>query len=120
MLNSYQDLKVWQKSIDLVVEVYSLTKFFPKEELYITVSQIRRAAISIPSNIAEGYSRKNRPEYLQFLRIALSSASELETQLIIVKKLKFVTEDKIGKIEEMLKEILRMLNALINSLSSKP
>ena len=73
MLTSYKELTVWQKSIELVVEVYRITDSFPKSELYGLVSQMRRAAVSIPSNIAEGYSRGHRPEYIQFIRVAFGS-----------------------------------------------
>lgn len=87
-MTSYQQLKVWQKSIELVIEIYRPTKLYPKEELYGITSQSRRATVSIPSNIAEGYTRKHRQEYTQFIRIAFGSGAELETQLIIAKKLK--------------------------------
>lgn len=87
-LKSYKELIVWQRSIELVEEIFILTGNFPKSELYGIVSQIRRAAISIPSNIAEGYGRKSTKEYSQFYSIAYGSALELETQLIIAKKLK--------------------------------
>ena len=118
MLNSYKELKVWQKSIDLILEIYRLTKLFPKDELYGLTSQMRRAAISIPSNIAEGYSRKHRQEYTQFIRIAFGSGAELETQIIISKKLGFVLEKEFKKSEALLAEIMKMLNGLIASLSS--
>src|SRR3989338_11366185 len=87
-MNSYKDLIVWQKSIELVIGIYKMTDKFPKSELYGLTSQIRRAAVSISSNIAEGYTRKHRLEYIQFLRIAFGSG-ELETQIIIAKKLNF-------------------------------
>jgi four helix bundle protein len=83
MKTTHKNLKIWQNSIHLVIEVYNLTRAFPKEELYGLSSQMRRAAISVPSNIAEGAARKNKTEYLQFLYISLGSLSELETQLII-------------------------------------
>ena len=86
-LQSYKQLIVWQRSIDLVSEVYKLTDQLPSSETYALVSQMRKASVSIPSNIAEGYKRKNRGEYLQFLGIADASAAELETQLIIIQKL---------------------------------
>ena len=82
-MNSYKDLTVWQKAMDLVLMVYRITKLFPKEELFVLVSQMRRAAISIPSNIAEGYTRRTRKEYIQFVQTAFGSAAELETQLEI-------------------------------------
>ncbi len=81
-MNSYKELKVWRKSIELVLEIYRLTKLFPKDELYGLTSQMRRAAISIPSNIAEGYSRRQRQEYAQFIRIAFSSGQNLKHKLL--------------------------------------
>jgi len=120
MLTSYQQLKVWQKSIDLVAEVYRLTKLYPKEELYGITIQSRRAAVSIPSNIAEGYTRKHRQEYIQFIRIAFGSGAELETQLIIGKKLKFAPPEEFKKSEDLLNEVMKMLNGLINTLVAKP
>jgi len=82
-VNSYQDLEVWKKSIDFVEQIYRLVKQLPKEETYALSDQMRRAAVSIPSNIAEGANRKTTKEYIQFLYIALGSTAELETQLII-------------------------------------
>lgn len=119
-MNSYQELKVWQKSIDLVEEVYQITKLYPKEELYGITSQTRRATVSISANIAEGYARKHRQEYIQFLRIAFGSGAEFETHLIIAKRLQFASISRIEKCQNMLDEIMRMLNALINSLVAKP
>lgn len=118
-MNSYKQLIVWQKSIDLVVEIYNITNKFPKAELYGLTNQMRRAVVSIPSNIAEGYMRKSRKEYIQFLRISFASGGELETQIIIAKKLKFITANDIIKTEEILNEVMRMLNKLISTLSSK-
>ena len=120
MLNSYKELKVWQKSIELVLEIYNLTKLFSKEETYGLTSQMRRSAVSIPSNIAEGYSRKHRQEYSQFIRVAFSSAAELETQMIIAGKLELVSEKDFNKVETLLDEVLRMLHGLNKSLLAKP
>ncbi|MEK7501119.1 MAG: four helix bundle protein [Patescibacteria group bacterium] len=120
MLTSYQQLKVWQKSIELVVEVYRLTKLYPKEELYGTTNQTRRAVISIPANIAEGYARRHRQEYIQFLRIAFASGAELETLLVIAKKLNFAHLQEFKKSEELLNEVMRMLNGLLSTLVAKP
>ena len=86
-IRSYKDLIVWQKAIQLVILIYKITEQFPKEELYGLTSQIRRSAISVPSNIAEGTGRSTRKDYKQFARIALGSVNELETQLIIAKNL---------------------------------
>ena len=118
MLKSYKELIVWQRSIELVKEVYNLTNEFPRNEIYGLCSQMQRAVISIPSNIAEGYSRKNLKEYLQFLRIAYGSAAELETQLIIVKDLYKNINQK--NAESLLQEVLKMLNSLISTLNPKP
>ncbi len=120
MLKSYRDLIVWQKSIDLVIEVYRVTDKFPKSEIYGLTSQMRRAAVSVPSNIAEGYYRKHRPEYLQFLRVAFGSGAELETQIVIAKRLELIPIAGFTRIEELLSDVMRMLNKMIDSLSAKP
>ena len=117
MLKSYRELTVWQKSIDLVAEIYIITSKFPKEEIYGLASQMRRAAISIPSNIAEGSRRKDLPEYLQFLRISDGSSSELETQIIILERI-YPTINH-SKAEYLLEEVQKMLGALIYKLKSK-
>jgi len=108
-MQSCKDLIVWQKSINLVVELYRLTTLFPSEERFGLVSQMRRCSVSIPSNIAEGYARKNRKENAQFINIAYGSAIELDTQIIISKKLNFINNDQWIKVESLLDEILRML-----------
>jgi four helix bundle protein len=116
-METHKSLKVWQKSILFVTTVYNLTRCFPKEELYCMVSQIRRAAISIPSNIAEGCARKNTTEYIQFLYISLGSAAELETQLIISSNLGYIANEVIEGLQSELEGIIRMLSGLIKSLS---
>ncbi|WP_278377653.1 four helix bundle protein [Chryseobacterium arthrosphaerae] len=90
---NFKELLVWQKSIDFVTEIYRITETFPKAEVYGLISQIRRAAVSIPSNIAEGNSRRSKPDYLQFLKISRGSCAEVETQLVISKNLGFFNED---------------------------
>jgi|SRR3989338_2397605 len=115
-LKSYKELIIWQKSIDLVKKIYQLTGHFPKDETYGLTSQMRRAAVSIPSNIAERYSRKNIKEYIQFLRISYGSAAELETQLIITKELYKNIDCK--NAELLLEEILKMLNTLMVKLEN--
>lgn len=112
-LNSYKELIVWRKSIELVTEIYKLTKSFPVNEQFCIISQIHRAAISIPSNIAEGYGRRSQKEYLQFFAIAYGSALELETQLIILKRLNFAKEDAFMATENVLNEIIKMLYVMI-------
>jgi len=115
-MKTYQDLIVWQKSIDLVVNVYKLTQQFPKEEIYGLTSQINRAAISIPSNIAEGRMRGGNVEFKRFLFIALASGAELETQLFLSKKLPKMEKLDYNKVDSLLEEIMRMLNKLISQL----
>ncbi|MGW8184736.1 MAG: four helix bundle protein [Candidatus Moraniibacteriota bacterium] len=90
ILNSYKNLIVWQKSMELVTEIYTLTVKFPKEEIYGIISQMKRCAISIPSNIAEGRRRNGKKEFKRFLNIAYDSGAELETQIEISKRLKFI------------------------------
>ena len=118
MLTSYQQLTVWQKAFELVIKVFKTTSNFPKSELYGLVSQMRRCAVSIPSNIAEGYARGYRQEYLQFLRTAFASGAELETQLLIAKELGFLTIKEFDEISSLLTEVQKMLNKLISSLRS--
>ena len=113
---NFKELLVWQKSINFVTEIYELTNDFPKNEMYGLTSQIRRASISIPSNIAEGNSRRSVADYLQFLKIARGSCAEVETQLIIAQNLKFLNEEHYLKLNRDIIEISKMLNGLINSL----
>ncbi len=94
-LKTHKDLDVWRESIELVKEVYKVTAEFPKEELYNLTSQIRRCAVSIPSNIAEGAARKSKKEFINFLYVALGSCAELETQLIISKELGFIVDETV-------------------------
>ncbi len=117
-INSYKELIVWQKSIDLVIEIYSLTEYFPKSEIYGLTSQMRRCAVSIPSNIAEGRRRGSRKDYRHFLIIAYSSGAELETQIEIVKRLPFSKNTDFIKIDNLLNEIMRMLNKMLSILKS--
>ena len=118
-LRSYKELIVWQKSMELAISIYELTSRFPQTEIYGLVSQMRRAAVAIPSNIAEGYGRKSSKEYRQFLSIAYSSCLELETQLILAKKLRFVDVEDFKKSEALLQEVLKMLNTMMFKLKSK-
>lgn len=113
---NFKELLVWQKSINFVTEIYQVTNNFPKDEMYGLTSQIRRASISIPSNIAEGNSRRSVADYLQFLKIARGSCAEVETQLIIAQNLKFLSEEHYLKLNQDIIEISKMLNGLINSL----
>ena len=119
-MKSHTDLIVWQKSIDLVETVYQVTGKFPTEEKFGLISQIRRCAVSIPSNIAEGHGRKSDGEFCQFLRIAYGSSSELETQIILSKRLSFIRDSEHENIMSKLTEIHKMLNTLISkSLKAK-
>jgi four helix bundle protein len=110
---SYKKLIVWQKSIYLVELIYGLTSDFPKNELFGLISQIKRCSISIPSNIAEGFGRRSQKEYLQFYSIAYGSALELETQILIAKKLGFGSLNSYQQIENLLTEIIKMLYVMI-------
>ena len=115
---NYKELVVWQKSIDLAVKIFEVTKKFPKSELYGIVSQLRWAAFSIASNIAEGYNRGSRLEYKRFLQIAYDSAAELETQLLISFKTKLISRNDFEKLNNLLTEVLKMLNKMITTLKS--
>ena len=112
-LNTHKDLQVWKIAMDLVTEVYSVTNCFPKEELYGLTSQVRRAAISIPSNIAEGAARQSRKEFVQFLHVASGSVAELETHLLLAARLGFgSTENVLIRTGEVRKLLLGLLRAL--------
>ncbi|NJM52319.1 MAG: four helix bundle protein [Blastocatellia bacterium] len=115
-INSYQDLLVWQRAMDYVVICYELTKDFPKEELYGLTSQLRRCAVSVPSNIAEGHGRNTRGEYIQFLGIARGSLKESETQVILASRLKYISESQTSETLLKSKEVGSLLGKLINSL----
>ncbi len=115
---SYKELIVWQKAMELVILVYKLTGDFPKSELFSLVDQIRRSAVSIPSNIAEGWARRRVLEYIHFLQIASGSASELETQLILSKRLNFGKNNDYQKIEELLLEVQKLLYVIIKKLKN--
>ena len=117
-MNSYKELIVWQKSIDLVEKIFKITDAFPKSELYGLTSQMRRAAVAIPSNIAEGAGRQHTKEFIQFLAIAEGSATELETQLIIAERLTFLNKTTHEEIAALQLEIFKMLRVLIKKLST--
>lgn len=118
-LKSYKELIVWQKSVQLVKEIFILTDSFPKSEIYGIIAQMRRAAVSIPSNIAEGYGRRSYKEYIQFFSIAYGSALELETQLIIAKELQLTSVKNFIQSEQFLEEVLKMLNSMIGKMKSR-
>lgn len=112
----FKELIVWQKSIGLVTKIYKVTEKFPSSEIYALTSQLRRASVSIPSNIAEGNTRRSKADYVQFLRITRGSCSEVETQIIISKNLGFIDEISFSELSSDIIEISKMLNGLINSL----
>ncbi len=115
----YKELTVWKKSMELVKEVYMLTKKLPKEETYGLSDQMRRAAVSIPSNIAEGNGRKNDTEYARFLNIARGSECELETQLYICVMLNYLTEGETKEALYLLDEVGRMLNKMLSNFKTR-
>ena len=117
-IKNFQDLRIWQKGIEIVKDVYMITKKYPKEELYSLTSQMRRSAISIPSNIAEGFRRFHNKEYKQFLYIALGSCAELETQVIISKELNYIKDDEKNLIVKKIHYVCRMTIKLIQKLYS--
>lgn len=112
----YSDLIAWQKAMDLVEEIYKITKAFPKEETYGLTSQLRRAAVSVPSNIAEGHSRTGGREFSHRLSIGHGSLSEVETQIEIAKRLGYLTEEQQRRSLELAAETGRIINGLMNSL----
>ncbi len=114
-INSYKDLTVWRKSMDLAVKVYELCRQFPKEEIYGLSSQMKRAAISIPSNIAEGFKRIHKPEQRQFAMVAYGSGAELETQIMLAKRIGLTDDQVVADIDKLLDEVMRMLNAYSSS-----
>ena len=116
-LHSYKDLELWKKSMDLVTVIYKLTADYPSQEKFGLISQIRRAAVSIPSNIAEGSSRNNTKEYVQFLYIANGSLSEVETQLEISYRLGYIKEFE--TLIDSIKHIRKLMGGLINALKAK-
>jgi four helix bundle protein len=118
-IKSYKDLIIWQKSIDLAVEVYRLSSKFPKEEIYSMTSQIRRAVTSISLNIAEGYGRNTTKNYIDSLYIAQGSLQEVESAILLSLRLNFVKEEDCEKVNSLMLEEFKMFNALINSLENK-
>jgi four helix bundle protein len=119
MLRNYKELKVWQKSYQLCLRIYRATDVFPKNEGFGLTSQMRRSALSIPSNVAEGYGRKTTPEYLRFLSIAYGSTCELETQLLLSGDLGYLDKENLSGLQRDIREVERMMKALIKSLENK-
>lgn len=117
-IQTYKDLIVWQKAMDLVVAVYDLTENFPKSEMYSLTLQMRRAVVSVPSNIAEGRRRSSRKDFRHFLLIAFGSGAELETQVEISKRLNFAKNLNYKKTDSLLDEVMKMLNKMTSSLQA--
>jgi four helix bundle protein len=118
-VKSFKQLIAWQKAMDLAVRVYSVTKGMPREEVFGLTAQVRRAAVSVPSNIAEGQARGTTRDFLRFLHMALGSCSEVETQLVLARRLGFVPESATDDVLLELSEVGRVINGLIRSLASK-
>jgi four helix bundle protein len=118
-VQTFKDLIVWQKAMDLVPRVYAATREWPREEAYGLTSQIRRCAVSIPSNIAEGYGRGSTQDYLRFLHIARGSLYEFETQAEIARRLGYLADEEHARMDEAAREVYRILGALISKLSER-
>ena len=119
MVKSYRDLKVWEKSMDLVVESYRVSRLLPKTEMFGLISQIQRAAVSVPANIAEGHGREQLGDYLRHLSIASGSLMELETHMLIISPL-YIPMDEVKCALEMVRELDRMLSGLTKELKEIP
>ena len=117
-IKSYKDLNIWKRSIGVVEGIYKITKNFPKEEIYGLASQLRRSAVSIPSNIAEEFTRLHNKEYRQFLYISLGSCAELTTQIIISSHLSYISSEKTDRILNEIDEISKMIMGLIKKLNT--
>jgi four helix bundle protein len=117
-IESYRHLEVWQKAITLVTEIYRVSRTFPKEEIYGLTAQLRRAAVSVPANIAEGWGRNMTREFIQFLRTARGSLLELETHLLIAKNLEFLQTASVADLLQTTETINKMLNGLVRSLAA--
>jgi four helix bundle protein len=118
-IQTYRDLEVWQRAMNLAEEVYQQTQSFPQEEIYGLTSQMRRAVVSVPANIAEGYGRIHRKEYIHHLSIARGSLWEVETMVQLAVRLKYLERESGLKLWERLQEVGRLLNGLLRSLESK-
>ncbi|MGD0551833.1 MAG: four helix bundle protein [Sedimentisphaerales bacterium] len=117
-IKSFQDLEIWKRSMKLVEEIYNITRAFPKDEIYGLTSQLRRSAVSIPSNMAEGFARFHNKEYRQFLYVSLGSCAELTTQLVIVSRLQYAPEKIIDVMIDETEQISKMTMALIKCLAT--
>ncbi|MBQ1195444.1 MAG: four helix bundle protein [Clostridia bacterium] len=117
-LKGYKQLQIWQKSMELTVQIYRIVKLLPKEELYALSDQMRRAAVSIPSNIAEGHSRSNQKEFIHFLNIAKGSNAELFTQLLICERVGYISPEKLHSVKELSDELARMITSFIKNINN--
>ena len=115
-MKNFKELNVWKQGIEIVKMTYQLSKLFPQEEKFSITSQINRAAVSIPANIAEGSSRNSDKDYARFLQIALGSAFELQTYLIIIREFKWTPEEQLSKLEELIELEIKMIQAFIKQL----
>ena len=118
-MNSYEDLEVWQKSVALATRLYKITDPFPSPEKFGLISQIRRAATSIPANIAEGWGRGSTKEYIQFLFVARGSLMELETHMIIAQNLGYLASEQLSDLRNATRQVGKMLNGLIKALKAR-
>ncbi|MBR4787229.1 MAG: four helix bundle protein [Bacteroidales bacterium] len=118
MIKNYRELIVWQKAMEMVENIYTLTQSLPKDELFSITNQIRRAAISVPSNIAEGYGRQSKKEYLQFLSIANGSVCEIETQLLLCLRIGYLTEENTKETFQLLSEIGKIITTIKQKLKT--
>lgn len=116
-VKNYQELISWQRAMDLVEDVYRASRDFPREEIYALTSQIRRAAVSVPSNIAEGQGRRSTSDFLRHLSIAYGSLREVETQILISRRLKYISQAKLDEVMSRAGEVGRLLNGLMASLT---
>jgi len=117
-MHNFKELKVWKAGIEISKKIFELTRSFPSEEKYGLISQMTRAAVSIPSNIAEGCGRKSAKEFYQFLNVALGSSFELETQLIIAKEFKYIDQQELDNLSSLIIDIQKMINGLQKSLAT--
>ena len=115
-IRNFKDLKIWREGVELVEQIYRTTRKFPKEEMYGLVSQLPRSVVSLPSNIAEGFTRRNSKEFKQFLLVALGSSGEAETQLIIAQRLRYTPKGEVVELQAKLEELNRMSMGLIKRL----
>ena len=118
-METHKDLRVWQQSIEMVTSIYMMTQSFPKEETFGLVSQLRRASVSVPSNIAEGYARGTDKEKLHFLRISSGSMSEVETQLLLSLNLGYIDQEKYNELSDIVTSVWKQLNSLISSIKKR-